>query len=150
MDILAAGTQAATPALPALLGASDVWAVGRDLGVHYVLEGSIQPSESRIKVKAQLIDVRMGGHIMPDGTCSRIPLQRVVRTLAPSIATFVRDPNRTLCRCVHQGKGFDAATLEAHVAPRLFRDITELNVPNESPKNYCKWIANCGAKVRLR
>jgi TolB-like protein/Tfp pilus assembly protein PilF len=43
--------------------ASDARAVGRDLGVHYLLEGSIQPSESRIKVTAQLIDARTGGHV---------------------------------------------------------------------------------------
>ena len=37
--------------------------VGRDLGVHYVLEGSIQPSGDPIRVTAQLIDTRTGGHV---------------------------------------------------------------------------------------
>ena len=42
---------------------ADVRNVGRDLGVRYVLEGSIQPSGDQIRVTAQLIDTRTGGHI---------------------------------------------------------------------------------------
>jgi len=41
----------------------DIRNVGRDLGVHYVLEGSIQPSGDQIRVTAQLIDARTGGHV---------------------------------------------------------------------------------------
>jgi TolB-like protein/Tfp pilus assembly protein PilF len=42
---------------------TDVRAVGRDLGVRYVLEGSIQPSGNQIRVTAQLIDAKTGGHV---------------------------------------------------------------------------------------
>ena len=42
---------------------ADVRNVGRDLGVRYVLEGSIQPSGDQIRVTAQLIDARTGGHV---------------------------------------------------------------------------------------
>ena len=42
---------------------ADVRNVGRDLGVHYVVEGSIQPSGDQIRVTAQLIDARTGGHV---------------------------------------------------------------------------------------
>ena len=42
---------------------ADVRSVGRDLGVRYVLEGSIQPSGDQIRVTAQLIDTRTGGHV---------------------------------------------------------------------------------------
>lgn len=41
----------------------DVRAVGRNLGVRYVLEGSIQPSGNQIRVTTQLIDARTGGHV---------------------------------------------------------------------------------------
>jgi TolB-like protein/Tfp pilus assembly protein PilF len=41
----------------------DVRNVGRDLGVRYVLEGSIQPSGNQIRVTAQLIDTKTGGHV---------------------------------------------------------------------------------------
>ncbi|MBU1742733.1 MAG: adenylate/guanylate cyclase domain-containing protein, partial [Proteobacteria bacterium] len=37
--------------------------VGRDLGVRYVLEGSVQPSGERVRVHAQLIDTTTGHHI---------------------------------------------------------------------------------------
>jgi TolB-like protein len=42
---------------------ADVRNVGRDLGVRYVLEGSIQPTGDQIRVTAQLIDTRTGGHV---------------------------------------------------------------------------------------
>lgn len=41
----------------------DVRQVGRELGVRYVLEGSIRRSASRIRVTAQLIDAPTGSHI---------------------------------------------------------------------------------------
>lgn len=37
--------------------------VGRELSVKYVLEGSIQSSENRVRIHAQLIDARDGHHI---------------------------------------------------------------------------------------
>ena len=42
---------------------ADVRDVGRDLGVRYVLEGSIQPSGDQIRVTALLIDTRTGGNV---------------------------------------------------------------------------------------
>src|SRR6185295_12680691 len=42
---------------------ADVRSVGRDLGVHYVLEGSIQPLGDQIRVTAQLVDARTGGQV---------------------------------------------------------------------------------------
>jgi len=45
---------------------ADVRSIGRDLGVRYVLEGSIQPSGDQIRVTAQLIDTRTGGHVWSD------------------------------------------------------------------------------------
>ena len=45
---------------------ADVRSVGRDLGVRYVLEGSIQPSGDQYPVTAQLIDTRTGGNVWSD------------------------------------------------------------------------------------
>jgi TolB-like protein/Tfp pilus assembly protein PilF len=45
---------------------ADVRTVGRDLGVRYVLEGSIQPLGDQIRVTAQLVDARTGGHVWSD------------------------------------------------------------------------------------
>ena len=41
----------------------DVKRVGRDLGVHYVLEGSVRKAGKRVRVTGQLIDVASGAHI---------------------------------------------------------------------------------------
>jgi TolB-like protein/class 3 adenylate cyclase/Flp pilus assembly protein TadD len=41
----------------------DARAIGKDLGVRYVLEGSVQPSGDRMRVNAQLIDAGSGAHI---------------------------------------------------------------------------------------
>ena len=37
--------------------------VGRELGVRYVLEGSVRKAENRVRITAQLIEVHTGGHL---------------------------------------------------------------------------------------
>src|SRR5262249_57297607 len=37
--------------------------IGRDLGVRFVLEGSIRKAGNRVRITAQLIDAGSGGHI---------------------------------------------------------------------------------------
>ncbi len=37
--------------------------IGRDLGVRYVLEGSVQKAGDKVRINAQLIDVTTGGHL---------------------------------------------------------------------------------------
>jgi TolB-like protein/class 3 adenylate cyclase/Tfp pilus assembly protein PilF len=44
----------------------DVKQVGRDLGVHYVLEGSVQRLGDRVQVSVQLIDSDSGAHVWAD------------------------------------------------------------------------------------
>jgi adenylate cyclase len=44
----------------------DVKQVGKDLGVHYALEGSEQHSRDKLRVSAQLIDVATGAHLWAD------------------------------------------------------------------------------------
>jgi TolB-like protein len=46
--------------------AVDVKQVGRELGVRYVLEGSVRKSIQRIRVTGQLIDASTGAHIWAD------------------------------------------------------------------------------------
>src|SRR5579872_5447341 len=43
--------------------AIDAKAIGKDLGVRYVLEGSVEPSGDRMRVNAQLIDAGSGAHL---------------------------------------------------------------------------------------
>jgi adenylate cyclase len=44
----------------------DVRVVGRELGVRYVLEGSIRRAEARVRIACQLIEAATGGHIWAD------------------------------------------------------------------------------------
>jgi hypothetical protein len=44
----------------------DVKQVGRDLGVRYVLEGSVRKAGNRVRVTGQLIDAANGAHIWAD------------------------------------------------------------------------------------
>jgi adenylate cyclase len=46
--------------------AMDVKQVGRELGVRYVLEGSVRKSGNRVRITAQLIDAGTGTHIWAD------------------------------------------------------------------------------------
>jgi adenylate cyclase len=46
--------------------AIDVKQVGRDLGVRYVLEGSVRKAAGRVRITAQLIDAETGAHLWAD------------------------------------------------------------------------------------
>ena len=43
--------------------AADVKQIGRDLGVRYVLEGSVRRAANRVRITGQLIDAGTGGHL---------------------------------------------------------------------------------------
>jgi len=74
--------------------AVDVKQVGRELGVRYLLEGSVRKSANRVRIAAQLIDVSSGTHLWADrfeGTVEDVfELQdqmtaRVVWVIAPRL-----------------------------------------------------------------
>ena len=46
--------------------AADVKQVGRELGVRYVLEGSVRKAGGRVRITAQLIDAQSGTHLWAD------------------------------------------------------------------------------------
>jgi hypothetical protein len=46
--------------------AIDVKQVGRELGVRYVLEGSVRKSGGRVRISAQLIEAQVGAHLWAD------------------------------------------------------------------------------------
>ena len=41
----------------------DVREIGKELGVRYVLEGSVQRDQSQVRINAQLVDAESGGHL---------------------------------------------------------------------------------------
>ena len=46
--------------------AIDAKEIGKELGVRYVLEGSVQRDQNRVRVNAQLIDSASGAHLWAD------------------------------------------------------------------------------------
>src|SRR5262249_30441738 len=46
--------------------ATDVKQVGRELGVRYVLEGSLRKAGNKVRITGQLIDASTGGHLWAD------------------------------------------------------------------------------------
>ncbi len=46
--------------------AVDIKQVGRELGVRYVLEGSVRKSGNRVRITGQLIDAATGNHLWAD------------------------------------------------------------------------------------
>ena len=44
----------------------DAKEIGRELGVRYILEGSVQRDQNRVRVNAQLIDAQTGSHLWAD------------------------------------------------------------------------------------
>src|SRR5690349_14520828 len=46
--------------------AVDVKQVGRELGVRYVLEGSVRKASNRVRITGQLVDAATGAHVWAD------------------------------------------------------------------------------------
>src|SRR6516165_1238403 len=46
--------------------AVDVKQIGRELGVRYVLEGSVRKADGRVRITAQLIEAETGAHLWAD------------------------------------------------------------------------------------
>jgi TolB-like protein len=74
--------------------AVDVKQVGRELGVRYVLEGSVRKAANRVRITAQLIDAGSGAHLWADrfdGALENIfelqdqVTERVVGAIAPKL-----------------------------------------------------------------
>ena len=74
--------------------AVDVKQVGRELGVRYVLEGSVRKAENRVRITGQLVDTATGAHLWAerfDGALGDIfalqdqMTERVVGAIAPAV-----------------------------------------------------------------
>src|SRR5882762_56838 len=74
--------------------AVDIKQVGRELGVRYVLEGSVRKSGNRVRITGQLIDAATGAHLWADRFDSQLDdifdlqdrvTQQVVGAIAPEV-----------------------------------------------------------------
>jgi TolB-like protein/class 3 adenylate cyclase len=79
--------------------AVDVKQVGRELGVRYVLEGSVRKAGGRVRITAQLIDAQNGAHLWADrfdGSLEDIfELQDNVRSASPVSSNQLWRPPRS-------------------------------------------------------
>ncbi len=78
--------------------------VSEELGVRYVLEGSVQRAGDQLRINAQLIDALSGGHEWADrfdGSLADVfALQdKVTRSIADALAIRLTDHGATICRC---------------------------------------------------
>ena len=86
---------------------ADARKISRELGVHYILEGSVRKAGNRIRVTAQLIDGTLGSHVWAekyDGELQDIfdlqdqITQQVVASLQPQIQLNIGEMVRRLGR----------------------------------------------------
>jgi adenylate cyclase len=94
--------------------ATDVREVGRDLGVRYVLEGSVRRGGDRLRISAQLIDAVTGGHRWAERYDRKLEdvfavQDEIVRTIVPIIAAHVRkaETERTRAKPPNSWQSYD-------------------------------------------
>jgi TolB-like protein/class 3 adenylate cyclase/Tfp pilus assembly protein PilF len=95
--------------------AVDVKQIGRELGVHYVIEGSVRRAGNQVQVNAQLIDAETGAHLWADRfNTDRQDLAKAQTEITGRLARslnveFVRDVSRRISQ--ERGLNPDAGDL---------------------------------------
>jgi adenylate cyclase len=137
--------------------------VAQELGVHYVLEGSVRKAGRRVRITGQLIDARNGGHLWADRydrdltdiftiqdeiTCS-IVSQLKVKLLPEERKAIETEPTANVEAYTYylRGRQFSHAWTRSYLllARRMFRKAVELD-PNYA-RAYAG-IAACDAALR--
>ena len=80
--------------------AVDVKQVGRELGVRYVLEGSVRKAAGRVRITAQLIDAVTGAHLWADRFDGSLKTCSTCRKVASSVAASSSRPCKPPRWCV--------------------------------------------------
>ena len=107
----------------------DAKAIGKDLGVRYVLEGSVQPSGDQVRVNAQLIDAESGAHLWAEQfDTARADLLHMQDEIVTHLARAldINSPrSRPLVSSGRPGepkrRGFGAPMQGGHTESRLYR-----------------------------
>ncbi len=125
--------------------AVDITQVARDLGVRYVVEGSVRKAGSRVRISAQLIDAASGNHLWADRFDGNLDdifdlqdqiTEQIVVAVEPEILSQERDrarrkPPGSLDAWEYLQRGlahFYRTTREEHEeAVRLFREAIALD-----------------------
>ena len=142
--------------------AVDVKQVGRELGVGYVLEGSVRKSGSRVRITAQLIDATSGRHVWAERYDRDLTdifslqdeiTEHVVGSIEPELlkiesgrAATRESQNLNAWDLVCQGTWhFHQVTPAGHeLARELFRKAIELNPKLPEPHI---WLARVSAGI---
>jgi TolB-like protein len=140
----------------------DVRQIARELGVHYVLEGSLRHSPPRLRLSTRLIDAATGSHLWADRYDLEIAemfaiqdeiAERVVGAIEPELlktesmpATTRHTGNMTAWDLVRQGTWhFHKVTKEGHVRARdLFRQACTTDP--DLPESHI-WLARVSAGI---
>lgn len=137
--------------------AVEVKDVGRELGVRYVLEGSVRKTGNKVRITGQLIDARIGAHLWAErfeGTLDDIfelqdqVAESVVGAIAPQleraeIERAKRKPTENLCAYDYYLRGaahLHSGTRESiEAALPLFYKATELDPDFASAYGMAAW-----------
>jgi len=94
--------------------ATDVRQIGRDLGVRYVLEGSVRRGAEQLRISAQLIDATTGAHRWAEHYDRKIQevfavQDEVVRTIVAILTAHVRkaETERTQAKAPNSWQAYD-------------------------------------------
>ena len=142
--------------------AVDVRQVGRELGVRYVLEGSVRKAGSRVRITGQLVDAATGAHLWADrfdGTLEDVfDLQdqvtaSVVAAIEPNLLRWRRSSGRSgsrrrTCRpmtlCCALSRTSPRGTRDGLAeAARLLRKAIEIDhtyAPSLAYLALCHWV----------
>lgn len=140
----------------------DVKQIARDLGVRYLLEGSVRKSSTNVRISAQLIDARSGGHLWAERYDLELTevfaiqdeiAERVAGAIEPELlknqgaeAAARHTGNMTAWDLVRRGTWhFHHVTREHHLKAReLFREACKLD-PDLPEANI--WLARVNAGI---
>ncbi len=113
----------------------DVRQIGRDLGVRYILEGSVRRSGDRIRVTAQLVDAGTGAQRWAERYDRKLEdvfaiQDEVVRTIASLLIAHVRkaEVERTLLQPPTKWQAYDFCIrgLDMHLTYQSSQDVAAL------------------------
>ncbi|MBW8640359.1 hypothetical protein K1W69_24420 [Hoeflea sp. WL0058] len=138
---------------------ADVMRIGQELGVHYVVTGSVRKARSRIRISVQLIDARTGQHIwaerFDDAIVDVFDLQeQIADTIAANIDSQLKltERQRTQRSAEHLGVWeryqdalwhvYRATDDHTEHAKRLLTDIIK-DTPNYSAAHALRAIILC-------
>ena len=114
----------------------DVRQVGRELGVHYVLEGSVRRGSDRVRITAQLVDAATGAHRWAESYDRNLDdvfaiQDEVVRTIAPLLVAHVRkaEVERTLLKppATWQAYHYFMRGLDLHLTYQSSQEVAALH-----------------------